>query len=85
MFLAQGHNTAEVGFEPPTSRSGVRRSTTKPPRPYQLGEIYSQVKESNNNVTKQITKKEAENARKKNEHNDNSAPPAYEANHTFHT
>ena len=21
--LAQGHNTAEVGFEPPTSRSGV--------------------------------------------------------------
>ena len=22
--LAQGHNTAEVGFEPPTSRSGVR-------------------------------------------------------------
>ena len=30
--LAQGHNTAEVGFEPPTSRSGVRRSTTEPPR-----------------------------------------------------
>ena len=30
--LAQGHNTAEVDFEHPTSRSGVRRSTTEPPR-----------------------------------------------------
>ena len=30
--LAQGHTTAEVGFEPPTSRYGVRRSTTEPPR-----------------------------------------------------
>ena len=30
--LAQGHNTAEVGFEPPTSRSGVQHSTTEPPR-----------------------------------------------------
>ena len=30
--LAQGHNTAAVGFEPPTSRSGVRYSTTEPPR-----------------------------------------------------
>ena len=30
--LAQGHNTAGVGFEPPTSRSGVRHSTTEPPR-----------------------------------------------------
>ena len=29
--LAQGHNTAAVGFEPPTSRSGVRHSTTEPP------------------------------------------------------
>ena len=29
--FAQGHNTAEVGFEPPTSRSGVHRSTTEPP------------------------------------------------------
>ena len=29
--LAQGHNTAEVGFEPQTSRSGVRHSTTEPP------------------------------------------------------
>ena len=28
--LAQGHNTAAVGFEPPTSRSGVRHSTTEP-------------------------------------------------------
>ena len=26
--LAQGHNTAEVGFEPPISRSRARRSTT---------------------------------------------------------
>ena len=30
--LAQGHSTAAVGFEPPTSRSGVRHSTTDPPR-----------------------------------------------------
>ena len=30
--LAQGHNTAAVGFEPPTFRSGVRHSTTEPPR-----------------------------------------------------
>ena len=30
--LAQGHNTAAVGFEPRTSRSGVRYSTTEPPR-----------------------------------------------------
>ena len=29
--LAQGHNTAAVGFEPPTSRSGVRHFTTEPP------------------------------------------------------
>ena len=30
--LAQGHNTAAVDFEPPTSRFGVRHSTTEPPR-----------------------------------------------------
>ena len=30
--LAQGHNTAEVGLEPRTSRSWVRHSTTEPPR-----------------------------------------------------
>ena len=30
--FAQGHNTAAVGLEPPTSRSGVRHSTTEPPR-----------------------------------------------------
>ena len=30
--LAQGHNTAAVGFEPPTSRSGVRHSTPEPLR-----------------------------------------------------
>ena len=30
--LAQGQNTAAVGIEPPTSRSGVRHSTTEPPR-----------------------------------------------------
>ena len=29
--LAQGHNTAAVGLEPRTSRSGVRHSTTEPP------------------------------------------------------
>ena len=28
--FAQGHNTAEVGIKPPTSRSGVRDSTTRP-------------------------------------------------------
>ena len=28
--LAQGHNTAAVGFEPPTSRSGVRMSSCFP-------------------------------------------------------
>ena len=33
--LAQRHNTAAVGIEPPTSCSGVRHSTTEPPRsPY---------------------------------------------------
>ena len=30
--LAQGHNTAEVGLEPRTSRSGVRHTTTELPR-----------------------------------------------------
>ena len=30
--LAHGHNRAAVGFESPTSRSGVRHSTTEPPR-----------------------------------------------------
>ena len=30
--LAQGHNTAVVGLEPRTSRSGVQHSTTEPPR-----------------------------------------------------
>ena len=30
--LAQGHNSAAVGLEPRTSRSGVRHSTTEPPR-----------------------------------------------------
>ena len=30
--LAQGHNTATVGLEPRTSRSGIRHSTTEPPR-----------------------------------------------------
>ena len=30
--LAQGHNTAAVGLEPRTSRSGVRHSTTELPR-----------------------------------------------------
>ena len=33
MCLAQGHNTVTpVGIEPRTSRFGVRRSTTMPPR-----------------------------------------------------
>ena len=30
--LAQGHNTAAAGLEPLTSRSGIRHSTTEPPR-----------------------------------------------------
>ena len=30
--LAQGHNTGAVGLEPPTSRYGVRHTTTEPPR-----------------------------------------------------
>ena len=39
--LAQGHNTAAVGLEPRTSRSGVRHSTTEPPRsPTYNGENY---------------------------------------------
>ena len=33
---AQGHNMAEVGIEPQTSRSGVRDSTTRPPRSPQI-------------------------------------------------
>ena len=37
--LAQGHNTAAVGLEPRTSRSGVRHSTTEPPRSPKLREI----------------------------------------------
>ena len=40
--LAQGHNTAAVGLEPRTSRSGVRHSTTEPPRsPQQVGNVLS--------------------------------------------
>ena len=31
-IFAQGHNTVEVGIEPPTSRSCVRDSTTSQPR-----------------------------------------------------
>ena len=38
--LAQGHNTAAVGFEPPTSRSGVRHSTIEPPRSPLFAETY---------------------------------------------
>ena len=39
--LTQVHNTAEVGFEPPTSRSGVRRSTTEQPRSPHKGNVKS--------------------------------------------
>ena len=38
--LAQGHNTAAVGFEPRTSRSGVRHSTTEPPRSPKRNWVY---------------------------------------------
>ena len=43
--LAQGHNTAEVGLEPRTSRSGVRHSTTEPPRSPELirDEVYERL------------------------------------------
>ena len=37
--LAQGHYTAVVGFEPWTSRSVIRSSSTVPPRP--LGRIFA--------------------------------------------
>ena len=40
--LAQGHNTAAVGLEPRTSRSGVRHSTTEPPRSPGLGSGYNE-------------------------------------------
>ena len=30
--FAHGHNMTDVGIEPQTSRSGVRDSTTRPPR-----------------------------------------------------
>ena len=40
--LAQGHNTAAVGLEPRTSRSGVRHSTTEPPRsPFGKGVVFA--------------------------------------------
>ena len=39
--LAQGHNTAAVGLKPPTSRSGVRHSTTEPPRSPDFIHVYS--------------------------------------------
>ena len=41
--LVQGHNTAAVGFEPPTSRSGVRHSTTEPPRSPPWGRCWGQI------------------------------------------
>ena len=47
--LAQGHNTAAVGFEPPTSRSGVRHSTTEPLRsPVQWNKNETYVQEEQN-------------------------------------
>ena len=46
--LAQGHNTAAVGFEPPTSRSGVRHSTTEPPRSPKLIFVYETLNEVSN-------------------------------------
>ena len=42
--LAQGHNTAAVGLEPRTSRSGVRHSTTEPPRSPYYFEIHETYK-----------------------------------------
>ena len=42
--LAQGHNTAAVGLEPRTSRSGVRHSTTEPPRsPRVMGRLLDSI------------------------------------------
>ena len=45
--LAQGHNTAAVGFEPRTSRSGVRHSTTEPPRSPSSLVVYGPRKDQN--------------------------------------
>ena len=45
--LAQGHNTAAVGLEPRTSRSGVRHSTTEPPRSPKKDEKNALLKEQN--------------------------------------
>ena len=48
MYLAQGHNTGEVGIEPSTSRSGVRDSTTRPPRsPYGVVSSTGHINKSN--------------------------------------
>ena len=50
--LAQGHNTAAVGLEPRTSRSGVRHSTTEPPRsPQRLRLGTKSLKLSQNSAT----------------------------------
>ena len=43
MYLAQGHNTAEVGLEPLTSRSGVCGSTTRPPRSPSVNESLTDI------------------------------------------
>ena len=48
--LAQGHNTAAVGFEPPTSRSGVRHFTTEPPRSPEYFGIYCGTFNQNNHI-----------------------------------
>ena len=49
--LAQGHNTAAVGLEPRTSRSGVRHSTTEPPRsPFIQVHLYIQTYEIQSNL-----------------------------------
>ena len=56
--LAQGHNTAAVGFETPTSRSGVRHSTTEPPRsPASQSKCHLYYKWSVVNRKKKTTKK----------------------------
>ena len=71
--LAQGHNTAAVGFEPPTSRPGVRHSTTGPPRsPASQSKCHLYYKWSVvNRKKKQKTKKKKKKQQQKNKKKQN--------------
>ena len=59
MCLAQGHNTVTlVGIEPRTSRFGVRRSTTRPPR--SLIHYTDMLKEMKKELTHSLNKSSTE-------------------------